>query len=126
MFKTDKIYVWPHQLNSKETVLISRYCLLLVCLGFCPTQECFAHMETVEGLKNQCWIIIYIHDHWGFFSVPCLLWHGASVYLVQPDDPWYSHVDYIYHIQYQQTYKNPINIFSWLKDQIPQILRSST
>ena len=28
----------------------------------------------------------------GFFSMPHLLWHWASVYNVQPEDPWHPHL----------------------------------
>ena len=49
------------------------------------TREFFTHMETlpfpVKGCKffYLCSALMAI-EQWGFFSVPHLLWHGASVY----------------------------------------------
>ena len=31
-------------------------------------------------------------EHWGFFSLPYLLWHGASVKMVISEDLWHSHL----------------------------------
>ena len=49
-----------------------------------PTREFFTDMETsplpVKGCKF--WPMLGTHGHWAvrFFSMPHLLWHGASVY----------------------------------------------
>ena len=54
------------------------YLFVFVRLGF------FTHIETpslsVKGSNfDLCWTLMAI-EQWGFFSVPHLLWHGASVY----------------------------------------------
>ena len=56
-----------------------------VCLGFLrPIREFFTHMEAPPfPVKDFKFWPISAHmaiEQWGFFSVPQLLWHGASVY----------------------------------------------
>ena len=56
-----------------------------VCLGFLrPIREFFTHMEAppfpVKDLKFWPISAHMAIEQWGFFSVPQLLWHGASVY----------------------------------------------
>ena len=56
-----------------------------VCLEFLrPIRECFTHMEAPPfPVKDFKFWPISAHmaiEQWGFFSVPQLLWHGASVY----------------------------------------------
>ena len=56
---------------------------LFVCFGvYHPTQEILTHMETSPLPLKSCkfWPMLGTHGHWGFFSVPHLLWQGASVY----------------------------------------------
>ena len=51
---------------------------------FRPNQEFFTHMETSPLPVKSCkfWLCsaLMAIEQWGFFSVPHLLWHGASVY----------------------------------------------
>ena len=58
-------------------------CLFVV---FCPTREIFPHMETsplsVKGCKFLLCLALVAIEQWGYFSMPHLLWHGASVYNV--------------------------------------------
>ena len=59
---------------------------LFVCLFwvFRPTRAFFTHLETSPLLVKGCkfWPMLGTHaiERWGFFGVPYLLWHGASVY----------------------------------------------
>ena len=59
---------------------------LFVCLfgGFRPTWEFFTHMESsplpVKGCKFYLCFALMAIEQWGFFNMPHLLWHGASVY----------------------------------------------
>ena len=48
---------------------------------------------TGEGFSNfdLCSVLMAI-EQWGFYSVPHLLWHGASVYMVISEDPWHSYL----------------------------------
>ena len=61
---------------------------------FHPTGEFFTHLETsplkVKGCKffDLCSALIAILQ-WGFFSMPHLLWHGASIYY---GHLWHSHL----------------------------------
>ena len=54
------------------------YCF--ICRGFIV----FTHLETsrlpVKGCKFWPMLGTHGHEQWGFFSVPHLLWHGASVF----------------------------------------------
>ena len=58
---------------------------LLVCLGFYVTVEKFQiisrrhHCRWRAANIDLCSALMAI-EQWGFFSVPHLLWHGASVY----------------------------------------------
>ena len=59
---------------------------ILFCLFgvYCPTWEFFTDMET-SPLPVKCckfWPMLGTHGQvqWGFFSVPHLMWHRASVY----------------------------------------------
>ena len=55
-----------------------------VCLfgGFRPTREFFTHLEKrpVKGFKFWPMLGTLAIEQWGFFSVPHLLWHRASIY----------------------------------------------
>ena len=60
-------------------------CCLFGLLGiFSPTREFFTHMETsplpVNGCKFWPMLGTLATEQWGFFSLPYLQWHGASVY----------------------------------------------
>ena len=55
-----------------------------VCLWFSVPLENCSHNQTSSLMVKDCkfWPMLRTHGHWalGFFSVPHLLWHGASVY----------------------------------------------
>ena len=54
-------------------------CLFVI---FRPTREFFTHLETsplpMKGYKFRP--ILMAVEHWGFFKVPRLLWHGPVLY----------------------------------------------
>ena len=63
------------------STIVSFFC----CLGFIvPLEEFFAHMETstlpAQGCEFYLFSALMAIEHWGFFSVPHLVWHGASLY----------------------------------------------
>ena len=57
---------------------------LFICLSFHQTREFFTHLETLPLPMKCCkfWWMLVTHGNWsvGFFSVPHLLFHVASVY----------------------------------------------
>ena len=59
---------------------------LFVCLFWVvrPTREFCTHLESslvpVKGCIYELCSAFMAIEQWGFFSVPHLLWHGASVY----------------------------------------------
>ena len=69
-------------------ILVPFYKRLMLCLFalgfFPPTRDFFTRMETsplpVKGCKFWPMLDTHGHEQWGFFSVPHILWHGASVY----------------------------------------------
>ena len=76
---------------------------LFVCFFVClfgvyrPTRGFFTHRETSPLLAKGCkfWPIcsaLMAIEQWGFFCVPHLLWHGASVIIVISENPWHSHL----------------------------------
>ena len=62
--------------------------VMFVCLFavYCPTQEFLIHGDVIltdEGLQTMNYDLhsaFMAIKQWGFFSVPYLLWHGASFY----------------------------------------------
>ena len=57
------------------------FCLFVV---YRPTREFCTHMEAlplpVKGCKFWPMLSTYGHEQWGIFSVPHLMWPGASIY----------------------------------------------
>ena len=57
---------------------------LFVWSYFSSTLECFTHIETsplsVRAANFDLCSALMTTEQWGFFSVPHLLWHGASAY----------------------------------------------
>ena len=53
------------------------FCLFVWALR--PTQEFFTHYWWRAANFDLCLALMAI-EQWGFFSVPHLLWHGATVY----------------------------------------------
>ena len=71
--------------------------VLFVCLGFgvCLLEN----VSLIWSRHNYRWrasnfdlcSAFMAIEQWGIFSVPHLLWHGASV-MVNSEDPWHSHL----------------------------------
>ena len=92
------LFYWKnrYKLNWK----LNKYCIVLfvLCLFgvYRPTQEFFTHLET-SPLPVKGWIFYLCSalkaiEQRGFFSVPHLLWHGASVYNDHLQGPVNSHL----------------------------------
>ena len=47
----------------------------------------------VNGCKFWPLLGTFGHEQWGFFTVPHLLWHGTSVFMVISKDPWHAHLE---------------------------------
>ena len=45
-----------------------------------PTWEYFTHMETSPAANFDLCLALMANEHWGFFNVPHLLWHGLALY----------------------------------------------
>ena len=76
--------VFSRIIGSISTKLCTKHSWMIVCLGGYVPLDFFTHMETSPLLVKGCkfWPVLNTHCHWAvrvFFSVPHLLWHGASV-----------------------------------------------
>ena len=83
---------------------LSLYCLVcLFCLfvwGVSSHSRIFHSYGDVSITGEWLQILTYarhlsllmVIEQWGFFNVPHLLWHGASVIMVISEDPWHSTV----------------------------------
>ena len=88
--KEDGIFTWFNGRYKWCITLIyihlndQTHILYLLFGDYRPTRKYFTHMETSRLLVKGCkfWPILGTHGHWAvrFFSVPHLLWHGASAY----------------------------------------------
>ena len=71
-------------------------CLFVYLFGvFLPTWAFHSYGDVTivgDGLQSfDLCSALMSFEQWGFFSVPHLLWHGASVYnMVNSEDPWHS------------------------------------
>ena len=77
----------PSLLIKQDTSLkIFAESSLFVCIFVAsfPSLEFFTHIETTSSPVQGCefWPMLGTYDHWAVrtFSVPHVLWHGASVY----------------------------------------------
>ena len=69
---------------------------LFVCLLFVQLENlsliCRRHHDRWRAAYFDLWSALMAIAQWGFFSVPYLLWHGASLYKNHLRGPWYSHL----------------------------------
>ena len=69
-------------INANDFCIMNRFVCLFVV--FRPIGEIFTRMETsplpVKGCKINLCSALKAIEQWGTFSVPHLLWHGASAY----------------------------------------------
>ena len=86
-FQTNVLFL-KHFLNLKYTLIFYIYVqaeCLYVCLGFIIPLKRFSF---ILRCHHYLWKAVYFDicsalmaiEHWGFFSMPHLLWHEASVY----------------------------------------------
>ena len=60
-------------------------CALIVCLGFIvPLKNFFTHIGRhhyqLKAANFDLCSALMVIEQWGFFSVPQILWHGATLY----------------------------------------------
>ena len=79
-------FIFNYLIIDNSYLSCPKVCLFVCLYGvYRTTREFFTHMGTsslpVKGCKliDLCSALMAI-EQWGFFSVPHLLWHGASVY----------------------------------------------
>ena len=76
----DKLCQYATYLCSRPT-----HYFMFICLfkDYRPTRKFFIHLETsslpVKAANDLCSALM-VNKHWGFFSVPHLLWHRTSIY----------------------------------------------
>ena len=79
----------PNYLTYYKTCFNELYRFLIklffICLGLFVRLENFLLMWRAANF--DLYPILMAIEQWGFFSVPHLLWHGASVYNGISDDP---------------------------------------
>ena len=82
----------------KFVIIFHWICLFCLYLKFIVPLENFSliwrrhHCRRRAANFDLCSALMTI-EQWGFFSVPHLLWHGASVYNGNlSKDPWHSHL----------------------------------
>ena len=87
----DKNCVFFHIWNCSSLVHHSNFLkadgssFVFVCLGFFVPFENFSLIWRCDHFRLRAanfdlWSPLMAIDQWGFFSVPHLLWHGASIY----------------------------------------------
>ena len=85
-----KLYIHCHAYdkNFMLSIFTIPYCsswFLILCLGFLIPLENFSliwkrhYYRWRASNLDLCWSTLMAIEQWGFFSVPHLLWHGASV-----------------------------------------------
>ena len=73
----------PHEMLSRLILIVTKQSFLLVLVGvFHPTWEFFSPMKTcwLRTANLDLYSALMAIEQWWLFSVPHLLWQGASVY----------------------------------------------
>ena len=63
-----------------DSVTWNGWMICLIVLGFIIPLKKFSLIWRRHHCRCKFWPMLGTHGHWGFFSVPHLLWQGASVY----------------------------------------------
>ena len=79
------IHVLSSHSNRTKRVICDIICLFVWCFSSHARNVHSYGDVTIAGF-DLCSALMSI-EHWGFFKVPQLLWHGASVYNGHPEGP---------------------------------------
>ena len=84
------IHVLSSHSNRTKRVICDIICLFVWCFSSHARNFHSYGDVTIAGF-DLCSALMSI-EHWGFFKVPQVLWHGHPFIMGTPKDPWHSHI----------------------------------